>query len=130
MKFLHTMLRVGNLDKSIQFYCNVLGFELLSREDYPDGEFTLAFLGPKSNGKVTEAFLELTFNWGTSCYERGNAFGHIALGIPSMKILAENLKNSGHGFSWGPKPSPSGRSTIAFMTDPDGYSIEFIEAER
>jgi lactoylglutathione lyase len=128
MKYLHTMLRVGDLDASLLYYTNVLGFTLLSREDFSDGEFTLAFLrapGDDSGGPS----VELTYNWGVNKYELGAAYGHLAFAVNDMAEFRARLRSKGADFSWGPKASPSGRSTIAFLTDPDGYKIELIEAK-
>ena len=126
MKYLHTMIRVGNLDKSIQFYCDVLGFELLSREDFPNGEFTLAFLRSRS-GISNEPTLELTYNWGVTSYEIGTGFGHLAYGVERMSEFKAEFESKGYIFDWGPSASPSGQSVIAFVRDPDGYKIEIIE---
>lgn len=125
-RFLHTMLRVGDLDKSIDFYTRVLGFELARKNDYPDGKFTLAFLRVKA-GTAEEPELELTYNWGVEAYDLGKGYGHIALAVPSFKELSERIKRAGWDFSWGPSITPSGKGGMAFIKDPDGYSIELLE---
>lgn len=126
MKYLHTMIRVGDLEKSIYFYCEVLNFEFLSREDYKDGNFTLVFLrspGDDNNGPV----LELTYNWGITKYELGEGYGHVAYEVPSIIDFQKRIQKLGFDLSWGPKKSPSGSKMIAFLTDPDGYKIELLE---
>lgn len=125
-RFLHTMLRVGDLNRSIDFYTRVLGFELVRKSDYPDGKFTLAFLRV-SAGTGDEPELELTYNWGVEAYELGQGYGHIALAVPSLKEFAERIKSAGWDFSWGPSTTPSGKGGMAFIKDPDGYSIELLE---
>lgn len=125
-KFLHTMLRVGDLNKSVDFYTRVLGFELVRKDDYPEGQFTLAFLRVKA-GTGDEPELELTYNWGVEAYDLGKGYGHIALAVPSLKEFGEKIKAEGCDFSWGPSTTPSGKGGMAFMKDPDGYSIELLE---
>jgi lactoylglutathione lyase len=126
MKYLHTMLRVGNLETSLEYYTQKLEFKLLSRDDFPDGEFTLAFL--RAPGDDDEGpCIELTYNWGVASYEQGGAYGHLAFSVDDMEAFRSKIRAKGLDFSWGPKPSPSGRSAIAFLTDPDGYKIELIE---
>ena len=126
MKYLHTMLRVGNLERSLHFYTQILSFELLNREEHAEGKFTLAFLRPKDGGPG-EPELELTYNWGVEKYEMGGAYGHLAYGVDSIEVVQARLQKAGLDLSWGPSGSPSGRSRIAFFKDPDGYSIELIE---
>ena len=126
MKYLHTMIRVGDLDKSIQFYCEVLKFKFISRNDYKDGEFTLVFLqapGDENNSSL----LELTYNWGVTKYDLGTGYGHLAYEVLSIPEFQKQLQTHGHDLSWGPKKSPNGKRNIAFMIDPDGYKIELIE---
>ena len=126
MKYLHTMLRVKNLEKSLDFYCNVLNFRLVSKDEFKEGEFTLAFLqapNDDSNGPT----LELTYNWGVEQYEIGTAYGHLAFEVPDIFEFQKKLQKFGHDLSWGPKKSPSGKRYIAFMIDPDGYKIELLE---
>ena len=128
MRILHTMLRVADLEKSISFYTKVLGMTELRRNEYPDGKFTLAFLG--YGDETSNTVLELTYNWGVDTYDMGNAFGHIAIGVPDvyeackkMKTLAEN---SGGKITREAGPMNAGKTIIAFLKDPDGYEIELI----
>jgi len=125
MKFLHTMIRVNNLEESINFYTKVLGMNLISHDDYPDGEFTLAFL---SYGKTKEdPCIELTYNYGKHSYDLGNAFGHIALGTSDIKGACEKVKSLGGKVVREPGPMKHGTTVIAFIEDPNGYKIELIE---
>ena len=125
MRMLHTMLRVGDLDKSIAFYTEVLGMQLLRRKDYPTGRFTLAFLGygPESEHTV----LELTHNWDTSSYELGDAYGHIALGVEDIRSTCAAISGKGGRVVREPGPMKHGSTVIAFVADPDGYKVELIE---
>ena len=125
MRILHTMLRVGNLDKSLEFYTQVLGMKLLRRKDYPDGKFTLAFVGyqDETDGTV----LELTHNWDTSEYDLGNGFGHIAVEVNDAYKACENTKKLGGKVTREAGPMKHGTTVIAFIEDPDGYKIEFIQ---
>lgn len=125
MRLLHTMLRVGNLDQSIAFYTEVLGMQLLRRQDYPDGRFTLAFVGygPESEGAV----IELTHNWDTASYELGNGYGHIALAVPDAEAACAAIKARGGKVVREAGPMKHGKTVIAFVEDPDGYKIELIE---
>ena len=125
MQLLHTMLRVVDLDKSIDFYTNVLGMKLLRRKDYPDGKFTLAFVGYGDESQ--HAVIELTHNWETKSYELGNAFGHIAIGLPDVYKACDAVKTKGGKVTREPGPMKFGGSVIAFVEDPDGYKIEFIQ---
>ena len=125
MRILHTMLRVGNLDASIDFYTEVLGMRLLRRRDYPEGKFTLAFVG--YDDESVAAAIELTHNWGVDSYERGNAFGHIALEVPDAYAACAEIKQRGGKVSREAGPMKGGTSVIAFVDDPDGYKIELIE---
>ncbi len=125
MQLLHTMLRVVDLDKSIDFYTNVLGMKLLRRKDYPDGKFTLAFVGYGDESQT--AVIELTHNWETKSYELGNAFGHIAIGLPDVYQACEAVTAKGGKVTRAPGPMKVGGSVIAFVEDPDGYKIEFIQ---
>ena len=124
MRILHTMLRVGNLQNSIKFYTNVLGMKLLRKSDYPDGQFTLAFLGygPESDNTV----LELTYNWGTDSYEVGDGFGHIALEVDDVYQATSRIKELGGSIIRDAGPMNAGSTIIAFVEDPDGYQIELI----
>ncbi len=128
MRLLHTMLRVGNLDSSIAFYTEVLGMQLLRRHDYPEGKFTLAFLGygPESDQTV----IELTYNWGVESYELGSAFGHIAIGVDDIYATCEAVKARGGKVVREPGPMKHGSTVIACIEDPDGYKIEFIQEKR
>jgi L-methionine (R)-S-oxide reductase len=129
ISFLHTMIRVGNLERSIQFYQDVFGFQLVRKSDYPDGQFSLAFLR-LGDGQQTEAELELTYNWGVDSYELGTGYGHIALALPSLEAFGQKLASLGLTYSWGPSMSPSGKGGMAFLKDPDGYAIELLERSR
>ena len=125
MRILHTMLRVGDLERSIGFYSEVLGMQLLSRKDYPDGKFTLAFLGYGKNPEHAE--IELTYNWGVAQYELGTAFGHIALGVDDIYGACERIRAAGGKITREPGPMKHGTTVIAFVQDPDGYKLELIE---
>jgi lactoylglutathione lyase len=125
MRLLHTMLRVGNLEKSLAFYCEVLGMKLLRRKDYPAGKFTLAFVGYGEESDNT--VLELTHNWETSHYDLGNAYGHIALGVDDIYATCAEIKAQGGRVTREPGPMKHGTTVIAFVDDPDGYKIELIE---
>ena len=125
MRVLHTMIRVGDLDRSIKFYTDVLGMKLLRRKDYPDGKFTLAFVG---YGPETEhAVVELTYNWGTGKYDLGNGFGHIALEVDDAYKACAEIKNRGGKVTREAGPMKHGSTIIAFVEDPDGYKIELIQ---
>lgn len=125
MRLLHTMLRVGDLDKSIDFYTRILGMTLLRRNDYPDGKFTLAFVGygPESE----HAVIELTYNWGVDRYELGTAFGHIALEVDDAYAACDKIKAAGGKVVREAGPMKHGSTVIAFVEDPDGYKIELIQ---
>lgn len=127
MRILHTMIRVGDLDRSIQFYEEVLEMKLFSRKDYPAGKFTLAFMGYQdpSEGHV----LELTHNWETSSYELGQGYGHIAIGVPDIYKACEKIKAKGGRVIREPAAMNAGTTVIAFVEDPDGYQIELLERE-
>lgn len=125
MRILHTMIRVGNLDRSIAFYTEVLGMCLLRRDDYPEGRFTLAFVG---YGEESEsAVIELTFNWDTTSYDLGNGFGHIALEVPDAHAACDAIRERGGKVTREAGPMKHGTTVIAFVEDPDGYKIELIE---
>lgn len=129
MRILHTMLRVGDLDRSIQFYRDALGMKELDRKDYPDGKFTLAFLGYGKNPEHAE--IELTYNWGVSGYELGTAYGHIALGVDDIRAACDKVRATGGKVTREPGPMKHGTTVIAFVEDPDGYKVELIdEASR
>ncbi len=124
MRILHTMIRVGDLKKSIQFYTEVLGMKLLRQKDYPDGEFTLAFIGYGEESENT--VIELTYNWGTESYDLGNGFGHIALEVDDVYKATEEIRNRGGNIIRDAGPMNAGTTIIAFIEDPDGYQIELI----
>lgn len=125
MRVLHTMIRVGDLDRSIKFYTEVLGMQLLRRKDYPDGKFTLAFVG--YGPETGHAVIELTCNWGTGKYDLGNAFGHIALEVDDAYRACEDIKKRGGKVTREAGPMKHGTTVIAFVEDPDGYKIELIQ---
>jgi len=125
MRLLHTMLRVGNLERSLQFYTEILGMKLLRKQDYPDGEFTLAFLGYGDEAHHT--VLELTHNWGTDKYELGNAFGHIAISVDDVHKACEQVRAKGGKIVREAGPMKHGNTILAFIEDPDGYRIELLE---
>ena len=125
MRILHTMLRVVDLDRSIAFYRDVLGMKLLRRTDYPEGKFTLAFVG---YGEESEgAVIELTLNWGVAHYDLGNAFGHIAVAVQNAYEACDQVKRRGGKVTREAGPMKHGTTVIAFVEDPDGYKIELIE---
>lgn len=125
MRILHTMLRVGDLERSLDFYTRVLGMRLLRRSDYPEGRFTLAFVG--FGPEETHAVLELTHNWDTERYELGTGYGHIALGVEDIHGTCEKLRQAGARIVREPGPMKHGTTVIAFVEDPDGYRVELIE---
>lgn len=125
MKLLHTMLRVGNLEESLKFYCELLGMQLLRQKDYPGGEFTLAFVGYGNESDHT--VLELTYNWDTDKYDLGNAYGHIALGVDDIYSTCTEIKARGGKVVREPGPMKHGSTVIAFVQDPDGYKVELIQ---
>ena len=126
MQFLHTMLRVGNLQRSIDFYTQVLGMELLRTSENPQYQYSLAFLG-FGGGNPAQAEVELTYNWGTDHYDLGTAYGHIALGVPDAYAACEKIRAAGGQITREPGPVKGGSTVIAFVTDPDGYKIELIQ---
>jgi len=126
MRFLHTMLRVGNLQRSIDFYTQVLGMQLLRTSENPEYKYSLAFLGFEG-GNPGQAEIELTYNWGVESYEMGTAYGHIALGVPDAYAACEKIKAAGGTVTREAGPVKGGTTVIAFVTDPDGYKIELIE---
>jgi lactoylglutathione lyase len=125
MRLLHTMLRVGDLDKSLAFYTDVLGMQLLRRNDYPEGKFTLAFVGYQSESDG--AVLELTHNWGVEKYDLGGGYGHIAIEVDDAAKACERVKQRGGKVVREAGPMKHGTTVLAFVEDPDGYKIEFIQ---
>jgi lactoylglutathione lyase len=125
MRILHTMLRVGNLQRSIDFYTHVLGMTLLRTTENPDYKYSLAFLGYGRNPEHAE--IELTYNWGVERYDMGTAYGHIALGVPDAYAACEKIKSAGGKVTREAGPVKGGSTVIAFVTDPDGYKIELIQ---
>ncbi|MHB8622550.1 MAG: lactoylglutathione lyase [Sulfuricaulis sp.] len=125
MRVLHTMIRVIDLDRSIMFYTDVLGMKLLRKKDYPDGKFTLAFVGYGSES--THAAIELTYNWDTHQYNLGNGFGHIAIEVDDAYAACAEIKKRGGKVAREAGPMKHGASVIAFVEDPDGYKIELVQ---
>lgn len=125
MRMLHTMLRVGNLERSLDFYQNVLGMQLLRRSDYPEGRFTLAFVG--YGDEADHTVLELTHNWDTESYDLGAGYGHIAIEVDDAYAACELVKQKGGKVVREAGPMKHGTTVIAFVEDPDGYKIEFIQ---
>jgi lactoylglutathione lyase len=119
------MLRVGNLEKSLDFYTNVLGMKLLRQKEYPEGEFTLAFVGYGEESET--AVIELTYNWGVDSYDLGNGYGHVALGVEDIYAMCDEIKQRGGKVTREPGPMKHGSTVIAFVEDPDGYKIELIQ---
>jgi lactoylglutathione lyase len=126
MRILHTMLRVGDLQRSIDFYTQVLGMTLLRTSENPEYKYSLAFLGYEG-GNPAQAEIELTYNWGVDRYEIGTAYGHIAIGVPDIYAACDRIRAAGGSITREPGPVKGGRTVIAFITDPDGYKIELIE---
>lgn len=128
MRILHTMLRVVDLEKSLAFYTQVLGMKLLRQKDYPEGRFTLAFVG--FGDEVSEAVLELTHNWDTKSYELGTAYGHIALEVDDVYVACERIRAAGGKVVREAGPMKHSTTVLAFVEDPDGYKIELLTAKR
>lgn len=126
-RFLHTMLRVGDLDRSVAFYTRLLGMKELRRRDVPEGKYTLVFLGYGEGNKEGQAEIELTYNYGVEKYEIGTAFGHLAVGVPDVKAACEAVRAGGGKVTREAGPVKFGTTVIAFVEDPDGYKIELIE---
>lgn len=124
MRILHTMLRVGNLEKSLAFYTDVLGMKLLRKKEYPNGKFTLAFVGYGEESET--AVIELTHNWDTDHYDLGKGFGHIAVGVDDVSAACEKIRNAGGKIVREPGPMAHGSTVLAFVEDPDGYKIELL----
>lgn len=127
MRLLHTMLRVGNLERSIAFYTDILGMKLLRKHDYPEGQFTLAFVG--YGDEATHSVIELTYNYGVEKYELGTAYGHIALGCDDVYATCEKIRAAGGKIVREPGPMKHGTTILAFVEDPDGYKIELLGIE-
>ena len=127
MRLLHTMLRVGNLQRSIDFYTQVLGMRLLRTSDNPEYQYTLAFLGYDQN--PAQAEIELTYNYGVEKYDMGTAYGHIALGVEDVYAACERIRAAGGNITREAGPVKGGTTVIAFVTDPDGYKIELIQRD-
>lgn len=125
MRLLHTMLRVGDLDRSLRFYTAVLGMQLLRRQDYPEGQFTLAFVG--YGAETDSTVIELTFNWGVDHYDKGEGFGHIAAEVDDIYRSVEEIRASGGKVIREAGPMQHGTTVIAFVEDPDGYRVELIQ---
>ncbi len=123
--FLHTMIRVGDLDRSVRFYTEQLGMKELRRNDVPDGKYTLAFVG--YGDEASHTVLELTYNYGVDHYEPGTAFGHLAVGVPDVSAACERMRATGVKITREPGPVKFGKTIIAFVEDPDGYKIELIQ---
>ena len=124
MRILHTMIRTGNLDRSIDFYSSVLGMKLLRQHDYPEGKFTLAFLGYGDESE--QAAIELTYNWGVERYDMGTGYGHIAIEVDDVYAACDEIKRRGGKVVRDAGPMNAGTSIIAFVSDPEGYMIELI----
>lgn len=126
MKYLHTMIRVTDLQRSLDFYTKGLDFTLVSKSDYEKDRFTLAFLRAPGDGE-NGPLVELTHNWDTKSYVRGDAYGHMAYQVGSIAEIQNTLKAAGYDLSWGPGKTPNGKRSMAFVDDPDGYEIELLE---
>jgi lactoylglutathione lyase len=127
MRILHTMLRVGNMERSVKFYTEVLGMKLLRTTDRPEQKYSLAFVGFDDEQRA--AVLELTYNYGVERYDLGSAFGHVAIGVPDVKQACERVRTGGGKVTREPGPVKGGTSVIALVEDPDGYKIEFIQTQ-
>ena len=128
MRILHTMLRVGDLERSIKFYTEVLGMKLLRRKDYPDGKFTLAFIG--YGDELENTVIELTYNWDTDSYDLGTGYGHIALEVDDVYQATDEIRQRGGKIIRDAGPMNAGTTIISFVEDPDGYPIELIGKKR
>ena len=127
MRLLHTMLRVGDMQRSVDFYTRVMGMKLLRTTDRPEQKYSLAFVGYDSNPEQAE--IELTYNYGVDSYEMGDAYGHIALGVDDIYATCEQIRAQGGNITREPGPVKGGDTLIAFITDPDGYKIELIQRD-
>lgn len=128
MRILHTMIRVGDLDRSLDFYTRVLGMQLLRRKDYPEGKFTLAFVG--YGDEAHNSVLELTWNWDQTEYDLGNGYGHIAIEVDDVYTTCEQVRKAGGKITREPGPMKHSTTVLAFVEDPDGYKIEFLSPDR
>ena len=128
MRLLHTMIRVGNLQKSIQFYTEILGMKLLRQKDYPEGKFSLAFIG--YGDEKNNSVIELTYNWDTEHYDLGSGFGHLAIEVDDVFAAAEKIRDGGGKIIREAGPMNAGTTIIAFVEDPDGYQIELLAAKH
>ena len=128
MRLLHTMLRSGDLDRSIAFYTGILGMQLLRRKDYPEGKFTLAFVG--YGDEANNSVIELTYNWGVDHYELGKGFGHLAIEVDDVYAACAEIENKGGKILRPAGPMNAGTTIIAFVADPDGYQIELIGRKK
>ena len=127
MRFLHTMLRVGDMQRAIDFYTRVMGMQLLRTTDRPEQKYALAFVGYASNPEQAE--IELTYNYGVESYDMGGAYGHIALGVDDIYATCDQIRAKGGNITREPGPVKGGNTLIAFITDPDGYKIELIQRD-
>lgn len=127
MRYLHTMIRVGNIDRSVKFYKEALGFRVVRQMDNEEGKFTLVFLQSTPGEDRFAPQIELTYNWGVESYELGKGYGHVAYHVDSMDEAVKKIETAGYELSWGPGRTPDGKRTMAFVKDPDGYSIELIQ---
>lgn len=127
MRILHTMLRVGNLERSLHFYTQILGMKLLRKQDFPEGRFTLAFVGYADESE--QAVLELTHNWDTERYDLGTGYGHIAIGVDDVYRTCDNIRVAGGTIVREPGPMKHGTTVLAFVEDPDGYKIELLDVQ-
>jgi len=128
MRLLHTMIRVGDLEKSINFYTEILGMKLLRQKDYPDGKFSLAFVG--YGNEQDNSVIELTYNWDTDNYDLGSGFGHLAIEVDDVYAAAEKIRDQGGKIIREPGPMNAGTTIIAFVEDPDGYQIELLAPKK
>ena len=128
MRLLHTMIRVGDLEKSINFYTEILGMKLLRQKDYPDGKFSLAFVG--YGNEKDNSVIELTYNWDTDSYDLGSGFGHLAVEVDDVYAAAEKIRDQGGKIIREPGPMNAGTTIIAFVQDPDGYQIELLAPKK
>jgi lactoylglutathione lyase len=129
MSYLHTMIRVTNLEKALHFYTEALGFRVESRQDYEKDRFSLVFLRSQDDSE-DGPMIELTHNWDVKSYVRGDAYGHMAYRVDSIEDIQNRLKQNGYDLSWGPGLTPSGKTKMAFVDDPDGYEIELLESQE